>query len=106
MEFPAASRFGRPLPKRGSSGWEPANTLDASLSAISRNAAERIATATLTVETPEEGCFLMRYAIYRRYPLGLLPVCAMHGALPDANQGANNRPGAPTRTDPEALPGP
>jgi hypothetical protein len=82
------------------------NTLDASLSAISRNAAELIATATLTVETPEEGCFLMRYAIYRRYPLGLLPVCAMHGALPDANQGANNRPGAPTRTDPQALPGP
>jgi hypothetical protein len=46
--------------------------------------------------------FLMHYGIYRRYPLGLLPALRMHGALlaPDANQGANYRSGAPTRTAP------
>ena len=44
--------------------------------------------------------FLMHYGIYRRYPWGCCPPCATHGALPapDANQGANYRPGAPTRT--------
>jgi hypothetical protein len=42
----------------------------------------------------------MHYGIYRRYPWGGCPPCAMRGATlsPDANQDANNGRGTPTRT--------